>query len=467
MECRVRRLRRNTFISYAVTGLIPINRGLIQAIPTSLPPQPIGEATKASNLRRIPPGVQGRSHFTYFLYLIIQIRILLEEEKAQKRGKVFNCKTAKYGKICYDEDIHDLRSIETEFPAIAFNDEVSSKTLSYEPTISSLNDEIDFRISFDDSGDEDYTVIFDKNSFSYKIIFVSDLKMDSKNDNEKVNMPSFLPPEPTVSCFDDLDFFKDFENEFPVIVYNNAQTSESELLTEPILSPQHIDEFNLKDETSLSECDEEEQNVLNFNDLFPFNVIYPNDSKSDKDNDDDKVDIEHSSGDLSVKLLPDVINTDVGAYAHGSNKLLQTKYLVNISKRRAFWSLNEDILKINDSDNQYAVSITKDTAYPCLHSPKTTKETRLIRRTMAGVDVDTLTMEQYLALSRENQAPGVVKPEIRGNVNFEIKSQFMRELREDTFSGNKDEDAHDHIDRVLSIVGLFNIPGVSKDAVML
>ncbi|GJU87689.1 hypothetical protein Tco_1295235 [Tanacetum coccineum] len=47
------------------------------------------------------------------------------------------------------------------------------------------------------------------------------------------------------------------------------------------------------------------------------------------------------------------------------------------------------------------------------------------------------------------------------------KSQFMRELREDTFFGNKNEDAHDHIDRVLNIVGLFNIPGVSKDTVML
>ncbi|GJX75510.1 zinc knuckle CX2CX4HX4C containing protein [Tanacetum coccineum] len=76
---------------------------------------------------------------------------------------------------------------------------------------------------------------------------------------------------------------------------------------------------------------------------------------------------------------------------------------------------------------------------------------------MEGVAVDTLTMEQYLALSRENQAPGVVKPEIGGNVNFKIKSQFMCELREDTFSGNKDEDAHDHIDRVLNIIGLFNI----------
>ncbi|GJW33851.1 hypothetical protein Tco_0053883 [Tanacetum coccineum] len=73
-------------------------------------------------------------------------------------------------------------------------------------------------------------------------------------------------------------------------------------------------------------------------------------------------------------------------------------------------------------------------------------------------------MEQYLALSRENQAPGVVKPEIGGNVNFEIKSQFMRELREDTFYRNKNEDAHDNIDRVLSIVGLFNIPEDSKDA---
>ncbi|GJT90301.1 hypothetical protein Tco_1079146 [Tanacetum coccineum] len=38
---------------------------------------------------------------------------------------------------------------------------------------------------------------------------------------------------------------------------------------------------------------------------------------------------------------------------------------------------------------------------------------------------------------------------------------------EDTFSGNKNEDAHDHVDRVLNIVSLFNIPRVSKDVVLL
>ncbi|GJV72974.1 hypothetical protein Tco_1492969, partial [Tanacetum coccineum] len=191
------------------------------------------------------------------------------------------------------EDIHDLRSVETEFPAIDFNDEVSSKTLSYEPTVCSLNDEIDFRISFDKSDDEDYTIICEKNSFSYKMISVNNLKMNSENDNEKV-MPSIPSPEPGISCFDDLDFFKDFENEFPAIVYNDVQTSKSELLTEPTLNPQHIDEFNLNDETSMSEYDEEEQNILYFNNLFPFNIILPEDLKLEKDNDDNDIDITRS-----------------------------------------------------------------------------------------------------------------------------------------------------------------------------
>ncbi|GJR88509.1 reverse transcriptase domain-containing protein [Tanacetum coccineum] len=162
--------------------------------------------------------------------------------------------------------VHDLGSVETEFPTIVFNDTLTSEaTLSCEPTVSSLNDnKIFFRISFDESDDEDCTVIFYKNSFSYKIISVNNLKTDLENDNDKANMPLLPSPKPTVSYFDDLDFFKDFENEFPAIVYNDAQTSKSDLLTEPILNPQHTDEFNLKDETSLSKCDEEEQNVLYF-----------------------------------------------------------------------------------------------------------------------------------------------------------------------------------------------------------
>ncbi|GJQ92733.1 reverse transcriptase domain-containing protein [Tanacetum coccineum] len=61
----------------------------------------------------------------------------------------------------------------------------------------------------------------------------------------------------------------------------------------------------------------------------------------------------------------------------------------------------------------------------------------------------------------------MVKLEIGGNVNFEIKSKFMQELRKDTFSRNKNDDTHEHVEQVLDIVSLFNILRVSHDAVML
>ncbi|GJV88983.1 BYPASS-related protein [Tanacetum coccineum] len=62
---------------------------------------------------------------------------------------------------------------------------------------------------------------------------------------------------------------------------------------------------------------------------------------------------------------------------------------------------------------------------------------------------------------------GTRRGAMKSEADFEIKSQFMRELKEETFSKNKNEDANDHVDRVLNIVSLFNIPGVLQDAVLL
>ncbi|GJR66692.1 hypothetical protein Tco_0012757 [Tanacetum coccineum] len=58
----------------------------------------------------------------------------LQEEKACRRGKVYNWETATYDKIWCDEDVPDIRSIETEFLAIVYNDAFTSEvTLSCEP----------------------------------------------------------------------------------------------------------------------------------------------------------------------------------------------------------------------------------------------------------------------------------------------------------------------------------------------
>ncbi|GJR32871.1 hypothetical protein Tco_1109103 [Tanacetum coccineum] len=141
--------------------------------------------------------------------------IILQEEKSLSQGETFNWQTATYGKREYYEDEDDcFTNSESEFPAIVLDNTINPKeALSWEPTVSPLNDnKIDFGISFDESDDEDYTIIYDENSFSYKIISVDNLKTDSENDNDKVNMPSFLLPEPKFNYSNDLDFFKDFEN---------------------------------------------------------------------------------------------------------------------------------------------------------------------------------------------------------------------------------------------------------------
>nr|GEU81194.1 calmodulin-interacting protein 111 isoform X1 [Tanacetum cinerariifolium] len=83
------------------------------------------------------------------------------------------------------------------------------------------------------------------------------------------------------------------------------------------------------------------------------------------------------------------------------------------------------------------------------------------------VDINTLTLEQYLAWVEDDIRPGVVKPKIGNDVEFEINSKFMRELRRKLFKGTDDEDAHEHVRRVLEIAGLFHYPNVTHDAVML
>ncbi|GJV34690.1 ribonuclease H-like domain-containing protein [Tanacetum coccineum] len=83
------------------------------------------------------------------------------------------------------------------------------------------------------------------------------------------------------------------------------------------------------------------------------------------------------------------------------------------------------------------------------------------------VDINTFTIEQYLALIQDDIRPGMVKPEISNDVEFEINSNFMRELRRKLFIGTDDEDAHEHVRRVLEIVDFFHFLGVTHDAVML
>ncbi|GJT97190.1 hypothetical protein Tco_1092708 [Tanacetum coccineum] len=62
---------------------------------------------------------------------------------------------------------------------------------------------------------------------------------------------------------------------------------------------------------------------------------------------------------------------------------------------------------------------------------------------MGAIDINTFTIEQYLALTRRDK-PDVVIPELGNDVDFEIQSQFMSELRCNLFACTDEEDAHEH-----------------------
>ncbi|GKA30134.1 hypothetical protein Tco_0716439 [Tanacetum coccineum] len=153
---------------------------------------------------------------------------------ARRYGRTFNWQTSTFGKVknYEDEDDHPI-DFETEFLAIVFDNTLTA--IQSEPTVCPPNEnELDLRISLDESDDEDYT---------------------------------------------------DLENEFPAIVYNDGLTSKSDLGIKPLINSECIDELNLISETSLSEYDKEI--VLRFNDLF--NDIYPDNLKLEKDDDDNDI----------------------------------------------------------------------------------------------------------------------------------------------------------------------------------
>nr|GEU77630.1 hypothetical protein [Tanacetum cinerariifolium] len=73
------------------------------------------------------------------------------------------------------------------------------------------------------------------------------------------------------------------------------------------------------------------------------------------------------------------------------------------------------------------------------------------------------TMEQYMRKTRADYGSRVARPKIKDKDNFKLKGQFLKELRDNTFSGSDHEDANEHIEKFLEIVDLFHIPNITID----
>nr|GEV45707.1 hypothetical protein [Tanacetum cinerariifolium] len=73
------------------------------------------------------------------------------------------------------------------------------------------------------------------------------------------------------------------------------------------------------------------------------------------------------------------------------------------------------------------------------------------------------TMEQYMSKTQADYGLGVARPKIENKDNFELKGQFLKELRTNTFNSSNHEDTNEHIEKVLEIVDLFHILNITID----
>ncbi|GKA87201.1 reverse transcriptase domain-containing protein [Tanacetum coccineum] len=68
------------------------------------------------------------------------------------------------------------------------------------------------------------------------------------------------------------------------------------------------------------------------------------------------------------------------------------------------------------------------------------------------------TMEEYMMKTQEDYGSGIARTNIDEKAHFELKGQFLKELRDNNFSGLNNNDANEHNEKDLVIVDLFHIP---------
>ncbi|GJS65654.1 retrovirus-related pol polyprotein from transposon TNT 1-94 [Tanacetum coccineum] len=76
-------------------------------------------------------------------------------------------------------------------------------------------------------------------------------------------------------------------------------------------------------------------------------------------------------------------------------------------------------------------------------------------------------MEEYMTKTRKDYGSGIDRPKLDEKARFGLKGQFLKDLRNNAFSGTNREDAVEHIEKFLKVVDSLNIPNVTHDQLRL
>ncbi|GJU21731.1 hypothetical protein Tco_1155073 [Tanacetum coccineum] len=132
---------------------------------------------------------------------------------------------------------------------------------------------------------------------------------------------------------------------------------------------------------------------------------------------------------------------------------MKTHTLYPLAVHERFWKIF--IMVPTPTKPQYAVLTTSNTEVGLVGDLGSTNSDSL------GNNLDSRLLVYKEPLRR------IARPKIDDKAHFELKGQFLKELCDNTFNRSDNEDANEHIEKVLEIVNLFHIPDVTQDQIML
>ncbi|GJV01131.1 hypothetical protein Tco_1334700 [Tanacetum coccineum] len=164
-----------------------------------------------------------------------------------------------------------------------------------------------------------------------------------------------------------------------------------------------------------------------------------------------------------AKVVKDVKNKRKWESGYDRKSIIM-ECLVNISKSRAFWSLNEDILKIT--------ILKTNTPYPsrkirriraCTHQrPQRNEAQYAIEEVMANKGKKS-SMEIFAPNAKADYYSEITNITVNGKNAYEQKGKFLDDLHNNAFSGTNRKDTFEHIEYYLKIIDPINLPNVDHD----
>nr|GEZ07893.1 hypothetical protein [Tanacetum cinerariifolium] len=77
------------------------------------------------------------------------------------------------------------------------------------------------------------------------------------------------------------------------------------------------------------------------------------------------------------------------------------------------------------------------------------------------------TVEEFTTKDRANYYLGITSITVNGKRDYELKSKFLDDLRDNAFSRTNEEDAAEHIEYFLKIIDPINFPNVNHERIRL